>query len=86
MNAPRSELAPGHIVIHVKDLDESLKVYRAIGLPEGERESDIALLELRGGTHILLVRKNGAYDSLYENSRYGQRESETFDWRSRGRA
>ena len=86
MDAPRSELAPGHIVIHVNDLDESLKFYRAVGLPEGEREDDIALLELRGGTHILLVRKNGVYDNIYENSRYGQRESETIDLMIRGKS
>jgi catechol 2,3-dioxygenase-like lactoylglutathione lyase family enzyme len=86
MNAKRSELAPGHIVVHVKDLNKSLKFYRAIGLPEGEREDDIALLELRGGTHVLLIEKNGAYDNLYENSRYGQREAETFDLMIRGKS
>ena len=85
MKAPRSDLAPGHIVVPVKNLNSSLNFYRAIGLPEGELEDDLALLELRGGTHVLLVQENGRYANQYESSRYGQREPETFDLMIRGK-
>jgi len=85
LNAPRSDLAPGHIVVPDKNLDSSLSFYRAIGLPEGELEDDLALLELRGGTHVLLIQENGRYANQYESSRYGQREPETFDLMIRGK-
>ena len=85
-NSLTSELSPAHIIMHVQDLDESLKFYQAIGLPDGGHDDDLALFELRGGAHVLLVTRDGAYDNLYESSRLGQREGETLDLMIRGRS
>lgn len=45
----------GHAVLTVRDVDESADYWRAIGMREVERNAQVAVLELRGGTHLVLV-------------------------------
>jgi catechol 2,3-dioxygenase-like lactoylglutathione lyase family enzyme len=45
----------GHAVLHVSDLEQSAEFWREIGSREVERNSDVAILELRGGTHVILI-------------------------------
>jgi catechol 2,3-dioxygenase-like lactoylglutathione lyase family enzyme len=45
----------GHAVLHVSDLARSAEFWREIGTREIERSDDVAILELRGGTHLILV-------------------------------
>jgi catechol 2,3-dioxygenase-like lactoylglutathione lyase family enzyme len=45
----------GHEVLAVRDLDRSADYWRDLGMREVERNEHVAVLELRGGTHLVLV-------------------------------
>jgi catechol 2,3-dioxygenase-like lactoylglutathione lyase family enzyme len=45
----------GHTVLTVGDVDRSADYWRDLGMREIERNQDVAVLELRGGTHLLLL-------------------------------
>jgi catechol 2,3-dioxygenase-like lactoylglutathione lyase family enzyme len=45
----------GHVVLTVSDVDCSAEFWRGIGMREVERNPHVAVLELRGGTHLVLV-------------------------------
>jgi len=45
----------GHAVLTVSDVDRAAAFWRAIGMREVERNPHVAVLELRGGTHLVLV-------------------------------
>jgi|SRR5436190_20970458 catechol 2,3-dioxygenase-like lactoylglutathione lyase family enzyme len=45
----------GHAFLTVSDLHKSADFWVAIGMREIERNDDIAIMELRGGTHLLLL-------------------------------
>lgn len=68
-----SALAAGHIVIPVQDMRASLDFYARIGLPTFLELDGLALIELRGGTHVILAE---GVEGM-EASRYGQMPAET---------
>jgi catechol 2,3-dioxygenase-like lactoylglutathione lyase family enzyme len=45
----------GHLVLGVSDLDRSVAFWTALGMREVERNPHVAVLELRGGTHLVLL-------------------------------
>ena len=45
----------GHAVLTVSDVDTSADYWRDLGMREVERNEHVAVLELRGGTHLVLV-------------------------------
>jgi catechol 2,3-dioxygenase-like lactoylglutathione lyase family enzyme len=45
----------GHTVLTVTDVGESADFWRDLGMREIERNDHVAVLELRGGTHLLLL-------------------------------
>jgi catechol 2,3-dioxygenase-like lactoylglutathione lyase family enzyme len=45
----------GHAVLNVGDLDRAAEFWRELGMREVERNAQVAVLELRGGTHLVLV-------------------------------
>lgn len=45
----------GHAVLTVSDVDQSAAFWRGLGMREVERNAQVAVLELRGGTHLVLV-------------------------------
>lgn len=45
----------GHAVHRVSDLERSADFWREIGLREVGRDSNVVVLELRGGTHLVLL-------------------------------
>ena len=45
----------GHTVLTVRDVDRSADYWRDLGMREVERNEHVAVLELRGGTHLVLV-------------------------------
>ena len=45
----------GHTVLSVGDVDRSADFWRDLGMRELVRNSDVAVLELRGGTHLVLA-------------------------------
>jgi catechol 2,3-dioxygenase-like lactoylglutathione lyase family enzyme len=57
-NAP-PPLAVGHISLTVNDLEASYRFYSDLGLRSFDKGDAMAILELRGGTHLLLFQQGG---------------------------
>jgi catechol 2,3-dioxygenase-like lactoylglutathione lyase family enzyme len=63
----------GHFVMKVDDINISYQFYTKLGLRPFGIYPDLAIIELRGGTHILLFNKN---DELsLSSSHLGQRSA-----------
>jgi catechol 2,3-dioxygenase-like lactoylglutathione lyase family enzyme len=45
----------GHAVLRVNDVNRSAAYWQAIGMREVGRDEHVAVLELRGGTHLVLL-------------------------------
>jgi len=54
----------GHAVLTVGDVDRSAEYWRRLGMREVERNDHVAVLELRGGTHLVLVPGTPADDAV----------------------
>ena len=55
------EIGVGHIALTVSDVAASTRFYSMLGLQQCHAGGGIAILELRGGTHLLLFsRETGA--------------------------
>ena len=50
----------GHVVLETDRLEESAEFMRTIGMRPVHQRSDVAIFELRGGTHLILVPKSKA--------------------------
>lgn len=48
----------GHVVLETNRLDESAQFMRTIGMRPVYQGSEVAIFELRGGTHLILLPKN----------------------------
>jgi catechol 2,3-dioxygenase-like lactoylglutathione lyase family enzyme len=57
-NAP-PPLGIGHLSLTVGDLEASYRFYADLGLRSFGKGDGMAILELRGGTHLLLFRQGG---------------------------
>jgi catechol 2,3-dioxygenase-like lactoylglutathione lyase family enzyme len=55
MPASRPPLWIGHARLTVRDLNRSADFWRGVGMREVERNDQIVVLELRGGTHLVLL-------------------------------
>ncbi len=57
-----SDLRPpvwvGHVVLETDRLDESAQFMRTIGMRPVHLGSEVAIFELRGGTHLILMLKS----------------------------
>jgi catechol-2,3-dioxygenase len=83
-----SELAVAHLVFKVADLERSCQFYSNLGIPPFAIDGKIALIELRGGTHLLLLEVDQlAGEGLAESvtGQFHQRFSEQFDLMIRGK-
>jgi catechol 2,3-dioxygenase-like lactoylglutathione lyase family enzyme len=63
----------GHFVLKVNDTNISYQFYTKLGLRPVELLPDVAIIELRGGTHILLFNKNDELPFPLSPSKLGQR-------------
>ena len=81
MNNSLSAVAIGHFVMKVSDIDISYQFYTKLGLRPFGIYSDLAVVELRGGTHILLFSKNDELTSSLSSSQLGQRGGASFNER-----
>jgi catechol 2,3-dioxygenase-like lactoylglutathione lyase family enzyme len=74
----------GHELLAVSDIDRSADWWSGIGMREVERNEQAAILELRGGTHLVLVpgepKAGGApFDLMVEDL-----DATHGDWSARG--
>jgi len=82
------ELAVAHLVFKVADLKSSCKFYSNLGLPPFAIDGKVAIVELRGGTHLLLLEVDLlAGDDLAESltGQFHKRFSERFDLMIQGK-
>jgi catechol-2,3-dioxygenase len=63
----------GHFVMKVNDIGISYQFYTKLGLRPFGIFPDLAIIELRGGTHILLFSKHDELPSSLSSSHLGQR-------------
>ena len=52
----------GHARLTVQDLERSVEFWRSLGMREVARNEQIAVLELRGGTHLVLLPGSPEHD------------------------
>ena len=82
------ELAVAHLVFKVADLESSCQFYSNLGLPPFYIEEKVAIIELRGGTHLLLLSFDEPAGEDVAESLTGQfhkRFSERFDLMIKGK-
>ena len=75
MNNNLPAAAFGHFIMKVNDIDISYQFYTKLGLRPFGIFPDLAIIELRGGTHILLFNKNDEAAYLLSDSHLGQRSA-----------
>ena len=83
-----SELAVAHLVFKVADLKSSCQFYSNLGLPPFATDEKVAIIELRGGTHLLLLSVDESAGEDIAASLTGQfhkRFSEQFDLMIKGK-
>ena len=73
MNNSLPAVSFGHFVMKVSDIDISYQFYTKLGLRAFGIFPDLAIIELRGGTHILLFNKNDELPTSLSSSQLGQR-------------
>jgi len=82
-NPKVSTLTIAHVVVMVSDLEASCRFYTDLGLAPCMIDGDqVAIIELCGGTHVLLFKSNGKKNEDLLPSYTGQfrrRFSEQFD-------
>src|ERR1700747_569373 len=83
-----SELAVAHLVFKVADLKSSCQFYSNLGIPPFAIDEEVAIIELRGGTHLLLLEVNQLAGEDVAQSLTGQfykRFSEQFNLMIKGK-
>jgi len=88
MNKNLPVAALGHFVMKVNDIDTTYQFYTKLGLRPVGIYPDLAIIELRGGTHILIFSRNEELPFSINSSQVGQRGSffdERFDLMIDGR-
>jgi catechol 2,3-dioxygenase-like lactoylglutathione lyase family enzyme len=73
MNNNLPAAALGHFVLKVSHIETSYQFYAKLGLRPFGIFPDLAIIELRGGTHILLFTKNEGLPDSLSASHLGQR-------------
>jgi catechol 2,3-dioxygenase-like lactoylglutathione lyase family enzyme len=58
-NAAKPPVGVGHMVLTVADVEASHRFYTTLGLRVVGQGDDMSILELRGGTHLLLFKRGG---------------------------
>jgi catechol 2,3-dioxygenase-like lactoylglutathione lyase family enzyme len=73
-NLAKPPVGLGHMSLTVADVEASNRFYAALGLRVVGKGDDMSILELRGGTHLLLFQRGGASadaDSPFEQAAPG---------------
>src|SRR5580692_6767768 len=83
-----SELAVAHLVFKVADLKRSCQFYSNLGIPPFFTDEEAAIIELRGGAHLILLSVDSmAGEGIAESltGQFHERLSEQFDLMIKGR-
>ena len=83
----RPLLAIGHVLLRVADIAGAAEYFRKIGMRVVETTDDVAVLELRGGTHVVLLPAEGAIEpgtSAPFDLMVDDLESIRTDWKANG--
>jgi catechol-2,3-dioxygenase len=82
-----SDLAVAHLVLKVADLRSSCQFYSNLGIPPCVIDERFAIIELRGGTHLLLFEVGLAGEEVAESltGQFHKRLSERFDLMIKGK-
>src|SRR5580692_1694116 len=82
-----SDLAVAHLVLKVADLKSSCQFYSNLGIPPFVIDEKFAIIELRGGTHLLLLEVGLAGEEVAESltGQFHKRFSERFDLMIKGK-
>ena len=75
MNSTLPAAAIGHFVLKVENIDHSYEFYTKLGLRPFAKYPDVAIIELRGGTHILIFSKHEELPFKISSSHLGQRSA-----------
>ncbi len=59
-NLAKPSVGLGHMSLTVADVETSSRFYTALGLRTVGKGDDMSILELRGGTHLLLFQRGAA--------------------------
>jgi catechol 2,3-dioxygenase-like lactoylglutathione lyase family enzyme len=78
-------LSVGHLSLTVADLEASYGFYVDLGLRTFDKDANMAILELRGGTHLLLFKRGGPADSPDEGP-FDQSKTDSVDLMIAGRS
>jgi catechol-2,3-dioxygenase len=82
-------LAVAHLVFKVADLKSSCQFYSNLGIPPFFTDEEVAIIELRGGTHLILLSVDSMAGEGIAKSLTGQfheRFSEQFDLMIKGKS
>jgi catechol-2,3-dioxygenase len=82
------ELAVAHLILKVADLKSSCEFYSNLGIPPFAVDDEGAIIELRGGTHLILLSVDQlAGDGVAESmtGQFHKRFSEQFDLMIKGK-
>jgi catechol-2,3-dioxygenase len=82
------ELAVAHLVFKVADLKSSCQFYSNLGIPPFAIDEEVAIIELRGGTHLVLLEVDQlAGEGMAESStgQFHERFAEQFDLMIKGK-
>jgi catechol 2,3-dioxygenase-like lactoylglutathione lyase family enzyme len=77
-------VAIGHLSLTVADLEASYRFYVDLGLRSFDKEESMAILELRGGTHLLLFKRGGPVGQ--DEGPFGAAKAESIDLMLAGRS
>jgi catechol 2,3-dioxygenase-like lactoylglutathione lyase family enzyme len=82
-----SELAVAHLVFKVANLERSCQFYSTLGIPPFAVDEKFAIVELRGGTHLLLFEVGLVGDDVAESvtGQFHEKLSERFDLMIKGK-
>src|ERR1700721_4393564 len=84
-----SGLAVAHLVFKVADLKRRCQFYSNLGIPPFFTDEEVAIIELRGGTHLILLSVDSmAGEGIAESltGQFHERFSEQFDLMIKGKS
>lgn len=87
-DAPAHEAPPvglGHVQMTVADLEASHRFYTSFGLRSLDKGDGMAILELRGGTHLLLFQRGGVEAAAETGGPFEQQSAGSLDLMIAGR-